>query len=303
MNSAKKGRSDSPSLVVVGDAIDADGELNPGVGVKDGTPDISVVDFKKRQSMAEPNGSGKASYASVVDSGSGSLNSKATETKYVAEEVVVLEEDVIIDRRRPSLRASSATAPVSTATTGSRFATLETIEEESGIVAAAQQIIEEPSTIVLGKSPVRSKVVPIQKEVVKNAVYISSNLDRQLRSKSTKTAGIPNPVEVIPTVAGGLSGVRSQKSKGKGVPESSSRGLKVKRTGEFWASTRPILVELDRNRLEHFRTMNTKEILDPGDPSRMVDTAFQSSDDNDFLEWYEEDEMADAEGAQQTLAQ
>ncbi|KAK8527049.1 hypothetical protein V6N13_084921 [Hibiscus sabdariffa] len=214
-------------------------------------------------------------------------------------------------RRHPSLRASSVAAPVSTGLIGSRFTALETIEEESGIVAVAQQIMGEPSIAVLGKSPVRSKVVPIQKEVVKNAAYITSNPDRQLKSKSTKTAGIPNSMEVIPTVvgqsasvvhhsprvrAGNHSAVKivEQGVKGKGVEFGSF--AKVKGDG-------PILVELDCNRSEHFRAVNAKEIPDPKDPSRMVDMDFQLSDEDDFLEWYKEDEMADTEGAQQPLAQ
>ncbi|KAK8713393.1 hypothetical protein V6N13_148611 [Hibiscus sabdariffa] len=47
------------------------------------------------EQLVEPHGSGKATYSSVVDKSLGSLDSKATDNRYVEEEVVVLEDDVI----------------------------------------------------------------------------------------------------------------------------------------------------------------------------------------------------------------
>ncbi|KAK9042711.1 hypothetical protein V6N11_017776 [Hibiscus sabdariffa] len=56
-----------------------------------------IVDFGngKGEQLVEPHGSGKATYSSVVDKSLGSLDSKATDNRYVEEEVVVLEDDVI----------------------------------------------------------------------------------------------------------------------------------------------------------------------------------------------------------------
>ncbi|KAK8604316.1 hypothetical protein V6N13_099262 [Hibiscus sabdariffa] len=82
-----------------------------------------------------------------------------------------------------------------------------------------------------------------------------------------------------------------------------SRSFKGKRTGDVRILPRPILANLDHSRPELSRDTNVQEILDPGDPSRIVDRVLYSSDEEDMLEWAEEDAMIDAEEEQHPLVQ
>ncbi|KAL4354371.1 hypothetical protein GQ457_06G010080 [Hibiscus cannabinus] len=82
-NLVKKGRSDSFKLIVAtGDAMEADGELISEVGVQEGSHVFPLVepDNGKSNLVAGPLGSGKATYASVIDKGSS--ESKPSDTEY-----------------------------------------------------------------------------------------------------------------------------------------------------------------------------------------------------------------------------
>ncbi|KAK8502800.1 hypothetical protein V6N12_073850 [Hibiscus sabdariffa] len=110
-------------------------------------------------------------------------------------------------------------------------------------------------------------------------------------------------MEVIPTIAGQNPTVVSHDTGAhyghhsvvKIVEqENLNRIFKGKRVGDVWILPNLILVNLDHNCPKLSCEINIHEILNPGDPSQIVDRELHSFDEEDMLEWSEEDAMADA---------
>ncbi|KAK8972331.1 hypothetical protein V6N11_084174 [Hibiscus sabdariffa] len=98
-------------------------------------------------------------------------------------------------------------------------------------------------------------------------------------------------MEVIPTIAGQNPTVVSHDTRAHYGHHSV---VKIVEQGDVWILPNLILVNLDHNCPKLSCEINIHEILNPGDPSQIVDRELHSFDEEDMLEWSEEDAMADA---------
>ncbi|KAK8569181.1 hypothetical protein V6N12_007713 [Hibiscus sabdariffa] len=84
--------------------------------------------------------------------------------------------------------------------------------------------------------------------------------------------------------------------------ENSNRGLRIRKPRGYHTSIRPILAELGQNLALQLQEDKVQEANDPEDPLHMQDFELHYSDDENWYDMHDRDDMSDAEEGVRTLA-